>query len=108
MGVLGGADGAGGNSIGEVHTNPLDLDPLVKEAYVHLYDPAGVVERFERFHEEHKGDPRATGDAPLEAIIFESFIARTCWTRTFFYGRNRRLLTGKHPTEEDPKTGPVG
>src|SRR5579863_787421 len=47
---------------GEVHSNPLNRDPLVKEAYVHFYDLdyPGAVGRFERFHEEHPGDPQAT------------------------------------------------
>ena len=36
----------------EVHTNPLNRDPLVREAYEHFYnlDYPGAVERFERFH----------------------------------------------------------
>ena len=42
----------------EVHTNPLNRDPLVEEAYQHFYnlDYAGAVERFERFHAAHPGD----------------------------------------------------
>ena len=51
------AAGAGG-----VHTNPLNSDPLVREAYVHFYnlDFPGAVDRFERFHIQHHGDPQAT------------------------------------------------
>ena len=35
----------------EAHTNPLNRDPLVREAYVHFYnlDYPGAVKRFERF-----------------------------------------------------------
>jgi len=53
------------------HTNPLNLDPLVREAYVHFYnlDFPGAVDRFERFHAQHPGDPQATA-LLLNAEIF--------------------------------------
>jgi len=46
----------------EVHTNPLNRDPLVREAYDHFYnlDYPGAIERFERFRQAHPGDPQAT------------------------------------------------
>lgn len=88
---------------GEVHTNPLNLDPLVKQAYVHFYDLdyPGAVERFERFHEEHKGDPQATAML-LEAMIFQELYREDLLDTTFY--ANDGFLTGKHATEEDPKT----
>ena len=44
------------------HTNPLNRDPLVRSAYERLYnlDYPGAVERFQRFHAAHPGDPQAT------------------------------------------------
>ncbi len=56
----------------EVHTNPLNRDPLVREAFDHFYnlDYAGAVERFERFHAAHPGDPQGTVML-LEAVLFQ-------------------------------------
>ena len=88
---------------GEVHTNALNRDPLVKEAYVHFYDLdyPGAVERFERFHEEHKGDPQATAML-LEAMVFQELYREDLLDTTFY--ANDGFLTGKHVTEEDAKT----
>ena len=45
-----------------VDSNPMNYDPQVREAFQHFYnlDFPGAVERFERFHAEHPGDPQAT------------------------------------------------
>ncbi len=88
---------------GEVHTNPLNRDPLVKEAYVHFYDLdyPGAVERFQRFHEAHPGDPQATAML-LDAIIFQELYREDLLDTTFY--ANDGFLTGKHVTEEDAKT----
>jgi len=88
---------------GELHTNPLNRDPLVKEAYVHFYDLdyPGAVERFERFHEAHPGDPQATAML-LDAIIFQELYREDLLDTTFY--ANDGFLTGKHVTEEDAKT----
>jgi len=88
---------------GEVHTNALNRDPLVKEAYVHFYDLdyPGAVERFERLHEEHKGDPQATAML-LEAMVFQELYREDLLDTTFY--ANDGFLTGKHVTEEDAKT----
>jgi len=88
---------------GEVHTNPLNRDALVKEAYVHFYDLdyAGAVERFERFHEAHGGDPQATAML-LEAMVFQELYREDLLDTTFY--ANDGFLTGKHVTEEDAKT----
>jgi Tfp pilus assembly protein PilF len=87
---------------GEVHTNPLNSDPLVKEAYVHFYDLdyPGAVERFERFHAAHPGDPQATAML-LESIVFQELYREDLLDTTFY--ANDGFLTGKHVTEEDPK-----
>jgi tetratricopeptide (TPR) repeat protein len=87
----------------EVHTNPLNRDPLVKEAYVHFYDLdyPGAVERFQRFHEAHPGDPQATAML-LDAIIFQELYREDLLDTTFY--ANDGFLTGKHVTEEDART----
>lgn len=87
---------------GEVHTNPLNRDPLVTEAYAHFYDLdyPGAVERFERFHAAHPGDPQATAML-LEAMVFQELYREDLLDTTFY--ANDGFLTGKHVTEEDPK-----
>jgi tetratricopeptide (TPR) repeat protein len=87
----------------EVHTNPLNRDPLVREAYTHFYnlDYAGAVERFERFHAAHPGDPQPTA-LLLDAVLFEELYRLDLLDTTFY--ANDGFLTGKHATEEDPKT----
>lgn len=90
-------------SAAEVHTNELNRDPLVREAYAHFYDLdyPGAVDRFERFHEQHPGDPQATV-LLLNAVIFQELYRLDLLDTTFY--ANDGFLTGKHATEEDPKT----
>ena len=87
----------------DAHTNPLNRDPLVREAYVHFYnlDYPGAVERFERVHEAHPGDPQATA-LLLNALIFQELYRQDLLDTTFY--ANDGFLTGRHATEEDPKT----
>ena len=87
----------------EAHTNPLNRDPLVREAYEHFYnlDYPGAVERFESFHEEHPGDPQASA-LLLNAMIFQELYRLDLLDTTFY--ANDGFLTGRHATEEDPKT----
>jgi tetratricopeptide (TPR) repeat protein len=96
-----GAAAMGGAS--EVHTNPLNRDPLVREAYVHFYnlDYPGAVERFQRFHEMHPGDPQPTA-LLLNAVLFQELYRLDLLDTTFY--ANDGFLTGRHATEEDPKT----
>lgn len=86
-----------------VHTNPLNHDPLVREAYEHFYnlDYPGAVERFERFHDLHPKDPQATAML-LDAVIFQELYRLDLLDTTFY--ANDGFLTGRHATEEDPKT----
>ena len=86
----------------EVRTNPLNRDPLVREAYSHFYDMdfPGAVARFERFHEEHPGDPQATA-LLLNAVVFEELYRLDLLDTTFY--ANDGFLTGHHATEENPK-----
>jgi tetratricopeptide (TPR) repeat protein len=84
------------------HTNPLNLDPLVREAYVHFYnlDFPGAVDRFERFHAQHPGDPQATA-LLLNAEIFNELYSLDLLDTTFY--ANDGFLTGRHATQENPK-----
>jgi len=85
-----------------VHTNTLNRDPLVREAYEHFYnlDYPGAVKRFERFHQEHPGDPQATA-LLLNAVLFQELYRLDLLDTTFY--ANDGFLTGRHATEEDPK-----
>jgi tetratricopeptide (TPR) repeat protein len=87
----------------EAHTNPLNRDPHVREAYEHFYnlDYPGAVERFERIHEAHPGDPQATA-LLLNAMIFQELYRLDLLDTTFY--ANDGFLTGRHATEEDPAT----
>jgi tetratricopeptide (TPR) repeat protein len=84
------------------HTNPLNRDPLVREAYEHFYnlDYPGAVERFERFHQAHPGDPQATA-LLLNAELFQELYRLDLLDTTFY--ANDGFLTGRHAVEEDPK-----
>jgi hypothetical protein len=85
-----------------VHTNPLNNDPLVKEAFDHFYllDYAGAVERFSRFHDLHPGDPQPTA-LMLDAVLFQELYRQDLLDTTFY--ANDGFLTGRHATQEDPQ-----
>lgn len=99
--ILLGTAGAGWGA--EVRTNPLNLDPQVREAYEHFYnlDYAGAVERFERIYAEHPGDPQATA-LLLNAVIFQELYRQDLLDTTFY--ATDGFLSGKHATQEDPRT----
>ncbi|MGA2167133.1 MAG: tetratricopeptide repeat protein [Terracidiphilus sp.] len=86
-----------------VHTNSLNNDPLVKEAFNHFYqlDYPGAVERFERFHAAHPGDPQGTV-LLLDAVLFQELYRQDLLDTTFY--ANDGFLTGRHAMQEDPKT----
>jgi tetratricopeptide (TPR) repeat protein len=86
----------------EVHTNPLNHDPLVREAYDRFYqlDYVGAVSRFEKFHNQHPGDPQATA-LLLNAILFQDLYQLDLLDTTFY--SNDGFLAGKRPNHEDPK-----
>ena len=86
----------------DVHTNPLNRDPLVREAYEHFYnlDYPGAIERFERFHAAHPGDPLPTA-LLLDAVLFQELYRQDLLDTTFY--ATDGFLTGRHATEEDPK-----
>ena len=86
----------------DVHTNPLNNDPLVKEAFDRFYllDYAGAVERFSRFHDLHPGDPQPTA-LLLDAVLFQELYRQDLLDTTFY--ANDGFLTGRHATQEDPQ-----
>ena len=83
-------------------TNPMNYDPLVREAYNHFYnlDYTGAIQRFERFRAEHPGDPQATAYL-LEAVLFQELYRQDLLDTTFY--ANDGFLTGKHATRPDPE-----
>ncbi len=87
---------------GEVHTNPLNRDPLVREAFQHFYDLdyPGAVERFERFRQMHPGDPQASA-LLLDATVFQELYRLDLLDTTFY--ANDGFLSGRHATAEDPQ-----
>src|SRR6201995_4025613 len=93
---------AGGGWASPAHTNPLNFDPLVKQAYARFYllDFPGAAQPLERFHAEHPGDPQPT--APLlDALLFQELYRLDLLDTTFY--ANDGFLSGKHATQEDPK-----
>jgi hypothetical protein len=85
-----------------VHTNPLNFDPLVREASDRFYnlDFPGAVERLQRFHQQHPGDPQPTA-LLLNAEIFEELYRLDLLDTTFY--ANDGFLSGRHATSEDPQ-----
>lgn len=85
----------------DVHTHPLNLDPLVREAYQRFYilDYDGALQRFEQVEAAHPGEPIAT-DYVLNATIFRELFRLDLLDTTFY--ANDGFLTGKHPVTEDP------
>jgi len=85
-----------------VHTNAMNLDPQVREAYRYFYllDYPAAVQRFERIHQQHPGDPHAT-TMLLEAVVFQELYRQDLLDTTFY--ANDGFLTGRHATDEDPK-----
>lgn len=85
-----------------VHTNPINLDPQVKEAYhfFYLLDFPAAVARFQRVHQAHPGDPQAAAML-LDVEVFQELYRLDLLDTTFY--ANDGFLTGKHATEEDPK-----
>jgi len=82
------------------HTNPLNFDPLVKDAFSRFYllDFPGAIERLEQFHGAHPGDPQATTFL-LDAMVFQELYRLDLLDTTFY--ANDGFLTGRHAVEED-------
>ncbi|MGB7264346.1 MAG: hypothetical protein WBC92_02465 [Terracidiphilus sp.] len=84
-----------------VDTNPMNYDPQVRAAYKDFYnlDYPAAVSLFEKFHNEHPGDPQATAYL-LNALVFQELYRLDLLDTTFY--ANDGFLTGRHATEEDP------
>lgn len=88
-------------SAADSHTNPLNRDPLVQQAFQRFYDldyPAAIA-LFDRVRQAHPGDPQATA-LLLEANVFQELYRQDLLDTTFY--ANDGFLTGKHATQEDP------
>jgi hypothetical protein len=85
-----------------VHTDPLNYDPGVREAYQHFYDLDYDVAlaRFQKVSAAHPSDPIATAYV-LHCILFRELYRLDLLDTTFY--ANDGFLTGKHTVVEDPK-----
>jgi tetratricopeptide (TPR) repeat protein len=85
-----------------VVTNPLNLEPAVRQAYQQFYilDYDGALSRFEKIQALHPAEPLAI-DYVLNATLFRE-LYRLDLLDTTFYAHDG-FLTGKHkPTPADP------
>ena len=85
-----------------VHTDPLNYDPLVKDAYEHFYnlDYEGAMSRFEQVRSAHPDDPITTAYL-LNCLLFRELYRLDLLDTTFY--ANDGFLSGKHTVVEDPK-----
>jgi tetratricopeptide (TPR) repeat protein len=85
-----------------VDTNQMNYDPQVREAYEHFYnlDYPGAVTRFEKFYQQHPGDPQAAAYL-VNVLLFQELYREDLLDTTFY--ANDGFLTGRHATEEDPQ-----
>ncbi|MGC2403145.1 MAG: tetratricopeptide repeat protein [Acidobacteriaceae bacterium] len=85
----------------EVDTNPLNLDPQVREAFQRFYilDYDGAISRFEKIQARNPQNPLAT-DYVLDAVIFRE-LWRLDLLDTTFYAHDG-FLSGKHVVHADP------
>ena len=84
-----------------VDTNPLNLDPLVRQAFERFYilDYDGALARFEKVQEENPDNPLAV-DYVLDAVIFRE-LYRLDLLDTTFYAHDG-FLNGKHAVVAAP------
>jgi tetratricopeptide (TPR) repeat protein len=84
-----------------VDTNPLNLDPLVRQAFQRFYilDYDGALSRFEKVQTQNPDNPLAV-DYVLDAVIFRE-LYRLDLLDTTFYAHDG-FLSGKHVVAHDP------
>jgi tetratricopeptide (TPR) repeat protein len=94
-----GASGAV-TTLSEVDTNPLNLDPQVRQAFQRFYilDYDGALSRFEKIQAENPANPLAV-DYVLDAVIFRE-LYRLDLLDTTFYAHDG-FLNGKHAVAVD-------
>lgn len=93
---------AGGSAWGaDISTNPMNYDPQVQKAFAefHELNYREAVPDFQRYHEEHPGDPQATAYL-LNAEVFQELYRLDLLDTTFY--ANDGFLSGKHAVVEDP------
>lgn len=92
---------AGRAAAQRVDTNPLNRDPLVRQAFAHFYnlDYNGALALFQKVEAKHPDDPIAT-DYVLYVTAFHELF-RLDLLDTTFYATNG-FLTGKHTVEDNP------
>ncbi len=68
-----------------VDTNPLNLDPLVRQAFERFYilDYDGALSRFEKMQEQNPDNPLAV-DYVLDAVIFRELYRLDLLDTTFY------------------------
>lgn len=86
----------------KVDTDPLNLDPHVREAFQRFYnmDYEGALAGFQRIRAAHPEDPIAT-DYVLYVTLFRELFRLDLLDTTFY--ANDGFLTGKHTVVEDPR-----
>jgi tetratricopeptide (TPR) repeat protein len=84
-----------------VVTDPLNLDPQVRQAFAHFYtlDYDGALTRFEKIQAQHPEDALAV-DYVLDTVIFRE-LYRLDLLDTTFYAHDG-FLNGKHAVVSDP------
>ncbi|HEY3990480.1 MAG TPA: hypothetical protein VGM02_14355 [Acidobacteriaceae bacterium] len=83
-----------------IHTNPLNREPEVHEAYQHFYtlDYDGALARFQKIEQAHPDDPMAA-DYVLETVLFHELYNMDLLDTTLY--AHDGFLRGKHQVVED-------
>src|SRR5271154_2268967 len=83
-----------------VDTNPLNLDPLVRQAFDRFYilDYDGALSRFEKVQEQNPANPLAV-DYVLDTVIFRELYGLDLLDTTFY--AHDGFLNGKHAVGAD-------
>jgi len=83
-----------------VDTDPLNLDPSVRQALQHFYilDYEGALSRFEKIQAQNPDNPLAV-DYVLDAVIFRELYRLDLLDTTLYVQEG--FLSGKHPVVED-------
>jgi hypothetical protein len=89
------------NADDDLHTNPLNLDPAVREAYQHFYnlDFEGAMSRFQKIQAAHPQDAMAT-DYLLLCLAFRELYHQDLLDTTLY--AHDGFLTSKRVAAEDP------